>query len=809
MEAPEQEELDLGPIDWDHDPVHMIRKMLVTKGYSIDSLQQISMSRYTLQGPLGAFCCCCRHNITVHEALVLQSCHCNVQVLGVVSDGLIYETSATQHNLRYSRSKARPMRVPEGCKFIGLKSDTGTGKNKQIDVLLHALLYGKFNRYHTETDKNELTAARARLGAEPGVIFIGPRYLYDLEMVRKLQVHHPQLYKDRDIIDDAPVWVWQFHSLWKFDKRSPRIVVIDEAELNLKVFTDTLNKTHQFQNQEMLEFLIKNADLVIVADATLNQNTIDVIRKIDPKGKWFVQNNEFRSNTGAVVRSHDTLESITNRCVADMTAGKVVAIPSGSLSKLEEFRKEVCKRLPETLHLKYKTYNSKTPGREEDFTKGLDQALEHDFTMLLYTGSMGVGVEYTLEHVDKRYLLVNYNLVGADGYLQLLGRIRKPIDPTVEIFVAKPSLKQCLPTSREAIRKQIETDLKSNKYIKTYFHPYMDPSTRKTVFRASKPWVEEALINNTVQRNRSLNNMQVELFTLLQGTGFTIQNVHDEIENTQQGTVLGCDGVDATTEVPEILTQEEQNQIEQEINKLSSNECLDLNLSLWPMHQLTKVETLRKKYVRYRVDFPQEPQSMQSFELIEGNRDVLFNLACVYKLPDQTTLHNYLLREKYSVKLESMYNQITALKIIFGALTKDSTKGAHATPPERLEGRVLEENMQQILKVIDKTGLLRLMAIRLRNNKIWRYIRDSGQTEVHKQVKPVMGLLNQATKQMFGFTYKQSHRTQANRNRNGTWKLVPAELYCGYTVIDIAKRSTLCDDISIPGHPLIPEPVQE
>jgi hypothetical protein len=49
------------------------------------------------------------------------------------------------------------------------------------------------------------------------------------------------------------------------------------------------------------------------------------------------------------------------------------------------------------LHLQHKTFNSKTPGRENDFKKGLDAALGFDFTMLLYTASMGVGVEYTLE----------------------------------------------------------------------------------------------------------------------------------------------------------------------------------------------------------------------------------------------------------------------------------------------------------------------------------------------------------------------------------------------------------------------------
>jgi hypothetical protein len=315
---------------------------------------------------------------------------------------------------RPTSDTARPLRVPPSCKYVTLKSDTGSGKNHQIDILLRALLYGQYNRYHTMDDRIELEALRDKLGPNPGVLLLSPRVLYAIEMTRKNANHGAQSYQNADKYEDAPMWIWGWHSLCKYNKRAPRIIIIDEAELNRQVWTDNLNKSNQSTNQDMQEFLIKNADLVIVTDATLSEGTIDVISMIDPEAKWFIQENTFQSNTKSIVRNHDTLESITNRCVSDLVAGKVLSIPSGSLSKLDKFRDEVCKRLPTGINLKHKTFNSKTPGRERDFEKGLDEALKKEFTMLLYTGSMGVGVEYTLEHVDKRYLLVNYNIVGAD-----------------------------------------------------------------------------------------------------------------------------------------------------------------------------------------------------------------------------------------------------------------------------------------------------------------------------------------------------------------------------------------------------------
>ena len=122
------------------------------------------MSRYVLHEPLGPGCECAQHRITVQRDLILQSCACCVQVLGLTPDDVIYETTSRCHHLRYSRAKARPIRAPEGYKFIALRSDTGTGKNKQIDVLLHTLLHGQFNPYHSEVERAELQTLQTRLG---------------------------------------------------------------------------------------------------------------------------------------------------------------------------------------------------------------------------------------------------------------------------------------------------------------------------------------------------------------------------------------------------------------------------------------------------------------------------------------------------------------------------------------------------------------------------------------------------------------------------------------------------------------------
>ena len=145
------------------------------------------------------------------------------------------------------------------------------------------------------------------------------------------------------------------------------------------------------------------------------------------------------------------------------------------------------------------------------------------------------------------------------------------------------------------------------------------------------------------------------------------------------------------------------------------------------------------------------------------------------------------------------------MKIVFGALTGTKNRAAVATmvPPIRLEGQVIKENMQQITEEIHKTRLVRLIGIRVRNNDL-----KKKKPGTPKMIKAVIGLVNQATKRMFGFTYKLSERARSDGQQYCTWEQTPAHLN-DCSVIDVARRSMLCTDIETPGHPRVPIPMEE
>jgi hypothetical protein len=295
---------------------------------------------------------------------------------------------------------------------------------------------------------------------------------------------------------------------------------------------------------------------------------------------------------------------------------------------------------------------------------------------------------------------------------------------------------------------------------------------------------------------------------LLQATCYIIEDVNDGTPKVHGD--VGCEGINMDTEEADMVTPQQQKEVESEINSLSYNQQLDLNLRYWSAYtpNLTERERMTKKYLRYRVEFPKEEASMQTFTAIEDYRPILFNLACVHKLADQNALQNYLIREKHSSRLEDIYHQLTALKILFGALTgtKDRAMVAHMNPPVILHAKSIEEEMHTILHEIRHTDIVRRAGVRLRNNALKQALSKPSMYTTSKLVKPLMGLVNQVTKNLLGCTYKITERTQSKVHRVCTWKLT-TDFIDDVSVIDIATRSLLCTDLNTPGHPFIPTPM--
>ena len=773
-----------------------------------------SPTRYSFKEKTMNHCACEKHIVIFREDQSLSRvCNCSISSYKHTKNEYVYETDHPDRAfLTYQSDKNRPIRIPRGYKYIALKANTGTGKTYQLEVLLKAICLGQFNEHHIQEEIEEIKHHRTALGNNPGVLFIGSRRTQDRDIKRRFRHFGAELGYDANTISEAPVWIFQWHSLWMFDKIAPRVIVIDEVELNRNCWTDELNLKYQHKNQQMFEFLLQNADLVLVMDANLSRDTIDSLSKLDRGSRWFVMENTFQPNANAEVRAHVSLESITNRCAEDLLSGKVLAVSSSSRKKLAEFKETVLTILPVSHKVISRTFDSKSPGNAEAFSRGLDIELKKDFTFLLYTSCMGVGVEYSLkEQVDKRYHLANYNEISAALDIQMLGRIRNPEDKTIELFIEKPTSKTELCTSREGIMHQISERKRGQEYIQRYYSPYLDVTTRKITFKASRPWVEHALVSNMIEKNKSKNNKQEELFAMLQGIGYKITGEISDRPPAVEGK-SGCISHDLNP--PMECDNSDAKEIETDINKLAYNDQVERNLKVWTDGD--GINPLYRKYLRYRVEFPKAPPSMAACVAVEDNREQLQNIACMFKLKGQNELQNYYYHLRKGDEFPKQFWQLSAIRRLCADLIgeRDPHKVINLKPPQILEGHVLQENMPNIINTLRK--LASLMDPRIRSKSLAALMETNNSSNetitTTLSLKPIIGILNQIMNKVFLCKYELSNKRykgpDQKRYNRWAWKSMQIN-EIKQKCTEVALESRLCDDFNHPGHPFLPIPLDE
>ena len=120
MEVPEPlVERNIQSTVWTDDPnIDCIQSALANKGYDYSSLEKQTMTRYTLHQPLGSTCSCRKHTITVTRDILLQSCRCNVQVLGLSPHDIVYETSPKHYHLATVAKKLGPYEYPVASSLL-------------------------------------------------------------------------------------------------------------------------------------------------------------------------------------------------------------------------------------------------------------------------------------------------------------------------------------------------------------------------------------------------------------------------------------------------------------------------------------------------------------------------------------------------------------------------------------------------------------------------------------------------------------------------------------------------------------------
>ncbi|BAZ18955.1 hypothetical protein NIES4071_108400 (plasmid) [Calothrix sp. NIES-4071] len=326
-------------------------------------------------------------------------------------------------------------------------------------------------------------------------------------------------------------------SLHKLNTQSLKYgcIFIDEAcqYLNHLLHSKTCRE-YRAQILEVLHYIVYNARLVVIADAHMDDVTMNFFAAMRPEGeKPCIVLNEYK-NGGRPIYWYEgkNPSALVARIAASIMLGKKVMVVSDSkrfIKKLEILltkQKIKCEESGVTSDMdtsdngantleangiKIWSIHSDNSGSEENvaFIEDISNAVKN-VEVLLTSPSLGTGVDIPEYHFDAVFGIFHASSQTATECAQQLYRYR-PIVP-IYVWVASCPLFGYRQTNATKIRKQL---LETNEI--TAFLIKIDRETGKR--GVEKDYALEAHCQLLAQRNESINNLRADLRDLLKGMG--------------------------------------------------------------------------------------------------------------------------------------------------------------------------------------------------------------------------------------------------------------------------------------------------
>jgi hypothetical protein len=330
-------------------------------------------------------------------------------------------------------------------------------------------------------------------------------------------------------------------------------VFIDEAcqYLNHLLHSKTC-KEHRASILEVLQYIVYNAQLVVIADAHMDDVTVNFFRAMRPLAeKPFIMKNEYK-NGGRPIYWYEGKDSsaLVAKVAASIMLGQKIMLVSDSkrfIKKLEchltknkvEYQKSDTSELDASgenendTEIKVWSIHSDNSGSEENvaFIRDITNAVK-DVDVLLASPSLGTGVDISAEHFDAVFGVFHAGSQTATECAQQLYRNR-PIVP-LHVWVAPRPLFGYKETNATKIKKRL---LETNDL--TAFLIKIDRETGKR--GVEKDYALEAHCQLLAQRNESVNNLREDLHDLLKDMGNYIIPV-TELEDAQSQACLKAAG---------------------------------------------------------------------------------------------------------------------------------------------------------------------------------------------------------------------------------------------------------------------------
>ncbi|MHC0067570.1 plasmid replication protein, CyRepA1 family [Nostoc sp. UIC 10890] len=301
-------------------------------------------------------------------------------------------------------------------------------------------------------------------------------------------------------------------------------IFIDEAcQYLTHLLHSNTCKQHRAAILEVLEYIVYNAPLVVIADAHMDDLTVDFFLAIRPKGEVpYIIKNEWRNGSRTIYwYEGDNSSALVAQISAALMLGEKVMVASDSkrfIKKLDKSFTIKCEESnsdPSHTAQKWRIWSvhSDNSGSEENiaFIKDITNAVKN-FDALFTSPSLGTGVDISEYHFDLVFGVFHGVSQTATECAQQLYRYRPKVP--FHIWVAPRPPFGYQDTNASKIKERL---LQTNEV--TAFLLRID---RKTGLRgAEKDWALEAYCQILANRHYSLNNLRDDLRSLLTEMGNT------------------------------------------------------------------------------------------------------------------------------------------------------------------------------------------------------------------------------------------------------------------------------------------------
>jgi hypothetical protein len=301
-------------------------------------------------------------------------------------------------------------------------------------------------------------------------------------------------------------------------------IFIDEAcQYLTHLLHSNTCKQHRAAILEVLEYIVYNAPLVVIADAHMDDLTVDFFLAMRPKGEVpYIIKNEWRNGERTIYwYEGDNSSALVAQISAALMLGEKVMVASDS--------KRFIKKLDKSFTINYEESNSEkshtqkkwriwsvhsdNSGSDENvaFIKDITNAVKN-FDALFTSPSLGTGVDISQYHFDLVFGVFHGVSQTATECAQQLYRYRPKVP--FHIWVAKRPPFGYKDTNASKIKERL---LQTNEM--TAFLLRIDRETGKR--GAEKDWALEAYCQIMANRHYSLNNLRDDLRELLTEMGNT------------------------------------------------------------------------------------------------------------------------------------------------------------------------------------------------------------------------------------------------------------------------------------------------